>query len=69
MSNEDTGYIDRMQIELDQLKYRAQRLLTFVESPAFDALPDADGILLLAQAQAMATYAGYLRERLTRATA
>ena len=60
-------YIERMSIELDQLKDRAQKLITFLDTPAYDALSDLDECLLFAQAEAMLSYAFFLSERLQRA--
>ena len=63
------SYIARMQVELDQLKDRAQKLIAFLETETFDDLDEADCELLLAQAGAMRSYAFFLNERLQRATA
>lgn len=62
------SYIARMQVELDQLKDRAQKLIAFLETETFDNLDDDEGELLLAQAGAMRSYAFFLSERIQRAT-
>lgn len=58
-------FIDRMEIELDNLSEKCEKLNKFIdENPKFQELPIAEQELMVAQLSAMFTYAKILNIRL-----
>jgi hypothetical protein len=59
-----SDFVERMSKELSDLRYRIERLQTFVTTDAFAGLPDVERILLTEQHWAMQMYARLLKQRL-----
>ncbi len=57
---------ERVEIELQQLKARANSLMSFASSPSFDTIPVIQQQLLNAQLMAMQAYCHILQQRLER---
>ncbi len=62
------SFVDRMQLELNELDERIGKLEKFIETDSFMSLEETDRSLLNEQLQAMHKYLGVLSCRMERAT-